>query len=111
MVLRVLARAGMLLAVSSHVALAGAYQDDVPLSDYLRTLEQIMPAARDGAQAYMRAFQQNCGRPMRTVELRRAVADGPGDPILMAMIRAAHYKDEKALENLATAVSCTAETR
>lgn len=80
--------------------------DDVPLDEYLRALEQITPAARDGAEAYRTAFERKCGRPMRTIELRTAVSAGNGDPILMAMIRASHYKDLSVLESLATSVPC-----
>lgn len=85
---------------------AAAMSDDVPLDEYLRTLERIMPSARDGAEAYMTAFEKKCGRPMLTIELRAAVAEGDGDPILMAMIRASHYKDVGVLESLETAVPC-----
>ena len=56
----------------------------------------------------MTAFEKKCGRPLRTIELRAAVAEGNGDPILMAMIRASHYKDLSVLESLATSVPCPA---
>ncbi len=85
---------------------SAAMPDDVPLDEYLRALERIIPSARDGAEAYMRAFEKKCRRPMRTVELRTAVSEGNGDPILMGMIRASHYKDLDVLESLATAVTC-----
>jgi hypothetical protein len=39
--------------------------DDMPLADYLALLAQISPAAHEGAQAYLQAFQQRCGRPVR----------------------------------------------
>ncbi len=87
---------------------SAAMSDDVPLDEYLRALEQIIPSARDGAEAYMTAFEKKCRRPMRTIELRTAVSEGNGDPILMAMIRASHYKDLSVLESLKTAVSCPA---
>jgi hypothetical protein len=87
---------------------SAAMSDDVPLDEYLRALERLTPAARDGAEAYMTAFEKKCRRPMRTIELRTAVSEGNGDPILMAMIRASHYKDLSVLESLATAVSCPA---
>ncbi len=74
--------------------------------EYLRALERITPAARDGAEAYMTAFERKCGRPMRTIELRSAVSADSGDPILMAMIRASHYKDLSVIESLATSVPC-----
>ncbi len=85
-----------------------AMSDDVPLDEYLRALEQIIPAARDGAEAYMTAFENKCRRPMSTIELRTAVSNGNGDPVLMAMIRAKHYKDLSVLQSLATAVQCPA---
>lgn len=80
--------------------------DDMPLTDYLALLAQISPAAHDGAQAYLQAFQQRCGRPMRTPELRRAMADGDGDPVLMGMIRASHLRDATALTQLGQRVGC-----
>jgi hypothetical protein len=80
--------------------------DDVPIDTYLALLAQVAPPARDGAEAYMAAFRSRCGRPMRTVELRRAFADGSGNPTLMAMIRASHEKDSAALQRLGTSLSC-----
>ncbi len=106
MVLRRSILCALALACLSTGASA-AMSDDVPLDEYLRALEKITPAARDGAEAYMTAFEKKCRRPMRTIELRTAVSNGNGDPILMAMIRASHYKDLSVLESLATAVSCS----
>ena len=80
--------------------------DDVSLDAYLDVLAQISPAARDGASAYRDAFRQRCGRIIKTVELRQAVADGAGDPVLMAMIRAAFQRDPAALQRLSQSVSC-----
>ena len=40
----------------------------------------------------MAAFRKRCGRALQTVELRRAFAEGSGDPTLMAMVRATHQK-------------------
>lgn len=81
-------------------------RDDVPIDTYLALLAQVAPPARDGAEAYMAAFRSRCGRPMRGVELRRAFAEGSGDPTLMAMIRAAHEKDGAALQRLGTHIAC-----
>jgi hypothetical protein len=39
-------------------------------------------------------------------ELRHAVADGAGDPILMAMIRAAYERNANAIQRLSSNVSC-----
>lgn len=64
--------------------------DASSMADYLGLLAQINPAAREGAEAYLQAFQQRCGRALTTMELRQAVAQGDGDPILMAMVRASH---------------------
>jgi hypothetical protein len=80
--------------------------DDMPLADYLGLLAQISPAAHGGAQAYLQAFQQRCGRPVRTAELRRAMADGDGDAVLMGMIRASHLRDANALTQLGQRVTC-----
>ena len=80
--------------------------DDMPLDDYLGLLTQIAPAAHDGARVYLQAFQQRCGRPLRTSELRRAMSDGDGDPVLMAMIRASHVGDAIALAQLGQRVVC-----
>ncbi|MGB7990227.1 MAG: hypothetical protein WCF44_12570 [Candidatus Methylophosphatis roskildensis] len=98
--------AGLVAAALIGSVAHAVASDDVPLDEYLRALHGIMPAARDGAEAYMRAFETRCGRAMRTVELRAAVSEGSGDPILMAMIRASHYKDAEILRSLATAVTC-----
>jgi hypothetical protein len=81
-------------------------RDDVPMDEYLLVLERIAPAAREAAQAYLRAYQENCGHPMQTVQLRQAVAEGSGEPVLMAMIRAAHYQDQDALRSLRARVPC-----
>lgn len=80
--------------------------DDVPLDAYLDALAQISPAAREGASAYLDAFRRHCGRPLKTVELRQAIADGAGDPVLMAMMRAAFQRDPATLQHLSDSVSC-----
>lgn len=82
------------------------WRDDVPLDAYLGLLERIAPAARDGAEAYMSAFKARCGRDMTTLELRRALANGEGDPVLLGMIRATAEKDPVALRALAERLSC-----
>ena len=98
----------LILSASASFAQSGAMsiRDDVPIDTYLALLAQVVPPAREGAEAYMAAFRSRCGRPMRTVELRRAFADGSGDPTLMAMIRASHEKDTAALQRLGTHISC-----
>jgi hypothetical protein len=89
-------------APSAAVPIAG----DMPLDDYLGLLTQIAPASHDGALAYLQAFQQRCGRPLKTAELRRAMSDGDGDPVLMAMIRASHLRDVNTLTQLGQRVAC-----
>lgn len=81
-------------------------RDDVPLDAYLSALAQVSPAARDGAEAYMTAFAARCGRPMKVIELRRAIAEGSGNPTLMAMIRASHQRDNAALQQLSGSIAC-----
>lgn len=82
------------------------YQDNVPLEEYLSALEQILPAARNGAEAYMSGYASNCGRAITTVELRRAVSERMGDPVLMGLIRAAYYKDAAQMQQLKSVVKC-----
>ena len=82
------------------------FQDAVPIDTYLALLSQVAPPARDGAEAYMTAFRSRCGRAMRTVELRRAFAQGNGDPVLMSMIRATHERDTAAVQRLGASISC-----
>lgn len=81
-------------------------QDDVPIDTYLALLSQVAPPARDGAEAYMAAFRNRCGRALRTTELRRAFAQGDGDPVLMGMIRASHERDTAALQRLGASIAC-----
>jgi hypothetical protein len=81
-------------------------RDDVPIETYLSLLAQVAQPARDGAEAYMTAFRSRCGRPLKTVELRRAFAEGNGDPTLMHMIRAAQQKDTAALQRLSAGIAC-----
>ena len=84
--------------------------EDVPMDDYLGLLAQISPAAREGAQGYLQAFQRRCGRSLTTQELRRAVSDGDGDPVLMGMIRANHPSQQAerdaTLQQLAQRIRC-----
>ena len=70
--------------------------EEMPLADYLGLLQQIAPAAEAGAKAYLAAMQQRCGRDLSTGELRQAITQGGGDPVLMGLIRASHLKDTAA---------------
>ena len=63
---------------------------DAALKDYLLLLGQIAPAAQLGAQDYLQAYAQRCGRLLDVMELRKAFSSGDGDPVLMAMISARH---------------------
>lgn len=80
--------------------------DEMPMADYLGLLAQIAPAAHEGAAAFVRAFQQRCGRPLLALELRRAVSEGDGDPVLMAMIRASQLQDAPSLQRLGQRIDC-----
>ena len=80
--------------------------NDMPLDDYLALLAQISPAARDGAQAYLQTFQQRCGRSLTAAQLRRAVSEGDGDPVLMGMIRASQLQDGAAIQQLGQRIAC-----
>lgn len=101
-----LVAAAMGAGVDMATAGAEAITDDMPMPDYLGLLAQISPAAQRGAQAYMLAFERRCGRPLRTAQLRQAMADGDGDPVLMAMIRASHLRDTSALGPLGQRIRC-----
>lgn len=78
----------------------------MPLADYLGLLQQIAPAAEAGARDYLTAFARRCGRALTPAELRRAMADGDGDPALMALIRANHLGDTAGREQLTGQIRC-----
>ena len=82
------------------------HADEIPLDDYLGLLQRIAPAAETGARAYLAAFQRRCGRPMRTSELRRALSQGDGDPVLLGLIRASHLRDAAGEAQWAQQVRC-----
>jgi hypothetical protein len=84
-----------------------AVMGDVPMADYLALLQQISPAAHQGAQVYLRAHERRCRRSLSSRELRQAIAEGDGDPLLMAMIRASHLQDGPGLARLGEQVTCT----
>lgn len=101
----------LIIAMSSATCFAQAERtsiqsDDVTLDDYLRMLEVISPAARSGAEAYMAAYSHRCGRALKTIELRRAVAEDSGDPVLLDMIRASYYRDTAQIQRLSANVTC-----
>jgi hypothetical protein len=109
MMLRALLLIVLLVARAAALAqseTAGPLKDDVPMDAYLDALAQISPAARDGASAYLDAFRRRCGRSLRAIELRQAVTEGAGDPVLMAMMRAASLRDTATLQRLSDSVRC-----
>lgn len=112
---RLILMPGLWIAFSSSVAFAQTSpahgpipgKPDMPLSDYLGLLAQIAPAAQEGAQTYLSAFQQRCGRPLTTAELRRSLSQGDGDPVLMGLIRASHLRDTAARDHWVQQLRCT----
>jgi hypothetical protein len=80
----------------------------MPLADYLGLLRQIAPAAEAGTKDYLAAFERRCGRALTATELRQAISDGDGDPVLMGLIRASHLQDTVAREQLAGQIRCPA---
>ena len=94
------------LQVGTPVTQGVQPSDSVPLADYLALLRQIAPAAEAGARDYLAAFARRCGRPLTPAELRRAMADGDGDPALMALIRANHLGDTAGRDQLAGQIRC-----
>lgn len=82
------------------------HADDMPLADYLGLLRQIAPAAEAGTKDYLAAFERRCGRLLSTTELRRAMSQGDGDPVLMGLIRANQQRDNGAREQLPGQIAC-----
>lgn len=80
--------------------------DDMPLADYLGLLRQIAPAAEAGATDYLASFERRCNRALTTAELRQAMSQGDGDPVLMGLIRASHLRDATTREQLAGQIRC-----
>jgi hypothetical protein len=95
------------LAQTSPARGAPASPDDVPLADYLGLLGQIAPAAEAGARDYLSAYQTRCGRTIGSAELRRAMTQGEGDPVLMGLIRANHLQDAAARTQWTQQVRCS----
>ena len=85
---------------------AAAEAADMPMADYLALLGQIAPAAEDGAKTYLAAFAQRCGRPLNTSELRRAISQGSGDPVLMGLIRASQLRSVAARDQFVLQLRC-----
>lgn len=81
---------------------------DMPMSDFLALLQQIAPAAADGAKAYLGAYRLQCGRTLSTAELRHALAREGGDPVLMGLIRASQQQDTATRNQLVRQIRCPA---
>jgi len=107
-------RATLVAMLAAHLAVAAQglpntpAAADIPMADYLGLLAQIAPAAREGAEAYLQAVQQQCRIGLSSAQLRRAMSEGEGDPVLMAMIRASQLRDAKAIAELSQRLDCRA---
>ena len=80
--------------------------DDVPMEDVLSALGAIHPAARTGAETYRQAFRMHCGRDLTAIELRHALEDGSGDPVLLGLIHAEQTNDGAARHRLVNEITC-----
>lgn len=83
-------------------------EGDMPMSDFLALLQQIAPAAADGAKVYLGAYRLQCGRMLSSAELRHALAREGGDPVLMGLIRASQQQDLAARNQLVRQIRCPA---
>jgi hypothetical protein len=95
------------LATTAAPAPSEAHQ----LADYLGLLQQIAPAAEGGARTYLAAIRLRCGRSLDITELRRAMAQDGGDPVLMGLIRATATRDPAARDHWVAQVACTRQGR
>ncbi len=114
LVIAILAALIALLASSSAQAQTSpargaiAAEGDMPMSDFLALLQQIAPAAADGAKVYLGAYRLQCGRTLSSTELRYALAREGGDPVLMGLIRASQQQDLAARNQLVRQIRCPA---
>lgn len=83
-------------------------EGDMPMSDFLALLQQIAPAAADGAKVYLGAYRLQCGRTPSSAKLRHALAREGGDPVLMGLIRASQQQDLAARAQLVRQIRCRA---
>lgn len=81
------------------------------MADYLTFLGRIAPAAEQGARDYLAAFARRCGRELGSDELRRALAQGDGDPVLMGLIRASYQEDTVARMHWVAQIGCPTSGR
>jgi hypothetical protein len=97
---------GISLSVGWVGATAAPQDVEMPMAEYLALLGQIAPAAQDGAIAYTLAYERKCKTPLSSTQLRRAISDGSGDPLLWQMMRAAHARDSTTLAQLGPQIQC-----
>ncbi len=83
-------------------------EGDISMADFLALLQQIAPAAADGAKVYLGAYRLQCGRTPSSTELRHALAREGGDPVLMGLIRASQRQDLAARNQLVRQIRCPA---
>ncbi|PZQ01888.1 MAG: hypothetical protein DI587_03440 [Variovorax paradoxus] len=76
------------------------------LADYLGLLQQIAPAAEGGARTYLAAVQLRCGRSLDVAELRLAMTQDGGDPVLMGLIRATATQDMASRQRWVGQLTC-----
>ncbi|MEO3715627.1 hypothetical protein [Roseateles flavus] len=85
---------------------------DIPMANLLALLQQIAPAASEGAKVYLGAFRLQCGRALSTAELRHALARDGGDPVLMGLIRSCQQQDlgarNQGVQELVRRIRCPA---
>ena len=81
---------------------------EIALADTLALLKQIAPAAGEGARNWLAAVRLRCARDITPDELRRAISQGDGDPVLMGFIRAAAQQDTTARHALVARIECGA---
>lgn len=92
---------------AAHVAAQHQpFDREVPMEDVLAAISQISPLAREAADHYRDGFLARCGRPITSMELRRAFAAGRGEPVLMTMVTALARQDTLALNTLKGTVPC-----
>lgn len=105
-------RASIVAVIVAHLVAAAQGQPasspspEMPMADYLALLAQIAPAAREGAEAYLQAVQQQCRKTLTSAQLRRALSEGSGDSVLMGMIRASQLRDAKSMAALTQRLDC-----
>jgi hypothetical protein len=81
--------------------------DDMPLADYLGLLQQLAPAAAEGAKVYLAAYRLQCGRTLSTGELRQVISKEGGDPVLMGLIRATQEQNTAQRTQWVRQIRCT----